>query len=83
MFCQFLLLLAPLLLLVSSHARLAGPQPRTDNANIKVGPCGDPEFGSGPSTTLEPGPFEFQWTETINHPGSLLAYHSFLSFVLH
>ena len=55
---------------VVAHSRLDTPEPRSDDDNLKVGPCGDLPYNPDESTTVEPGPFTFEWTETISHPGT-------------
>lgn len=54
---------------VVAHSRLDTPEPRSDDDNLKVGPCGDLPYNPDESTTVEPGPFTFEWNETISHPG--------------
>jgi hypothetical protein len=62
-----------------AHARLkpAGSiPPRSSNAGIKTGPCGN--IARGPNaTTIAPGAtVTVEWEETINHPGRFEFYFS-------
>ncbi len=65
-----LILVTPLI--SSAHARLkmsAGIAPRTSDAGLKVGPCGNKPKQANPPTLNAGDKITVTWEETINHPG--------------
>jgi hypothetical protein len=65
-----LLALIYLFVCAQAHFFLVTPTPRNTDSGIKIYPCGNDGFGTGPITTIAPGNYTVIWQETISHIGA-------------